>query len=311
MDCGCDWAAVVTGLLSSARVLVVAGKGGVGKSTVTAVLARAAARDGRRVLAVGLDGKGQLGALLGDVPLLELTAADALQDYLDDHGFGRIARRLNRSGVIDVVSTAAPGIDDIVVLGRIKQLEQSGEWDLIVVDGPAAGHAVTMLTSPAGLQAAVRGGPVRTQAEAVVELLGDPQRSAVVLVTLAETTPVSETIETAALLSERVGVALAGVVVNAVDDPDAAPLTPVAADAGDPALLAAARFRDERRAVQRQAIAALRAALPLEQLHLPVGVSPLVTPGSRVSRDQGASDGRTLDIETLVDVVLAAEGTGV
>lgn len=305
----------MTSLLSSARVLVVAGKGGVGKSTVTAVLARAAARDGRRVLAVGLDGKGQLRSLLGDVPLLELTAADALQEYLDDHGFGRIARRLNRSGVIDVVSTAAPGIDDIVVLGRIKQLEQSGEWDLIVVDGPAAGHAVTMLTSPAGLQAAVRAGPVRTQADAVAEMLGDPQRCAAVLVTLAETTPVSETIETAATLAERVGVALAGVVVNAVDDLAAAPLVEAAAAAaGEPMLLAAARFRDERRAVQRQAVATLSAALTLEQLHLPVMRGAFgrawVAPEARESRDPGATDDDAADLDALVDIVLAAEGRG-
>ena len=66
--------------------------------------------------------------------------------------------------MIDVVATAAPGIDDIVVLGKIKQLERSGDWDLIVVDGPAAGHAITFLTSAAGLLDAVRGGPVRTQA---------------------------------------------------------------------------------------------------------------------------------------------------
>ena len=94
--------------------------------------------------------------------------------------------------MIDVVATARPGIDDIVVLGKIKQLERSGEWDVIVVDGPAAGHAVTFLLSAAGLLDAVRGGPVRTQADDVLELLHDPSRCQVVLVTLPETTPVNE-----------------------------------------------------------------------------------------------------------------------
>jgi len=257
----------LTPLLSATRVLIVAGKGGVGKTTVTALLARSAAAAGKRVLVVELDGKPALAGLVGDVPLLAVSAAMALEEYLNDHGLGRVARRLTATGVIDVVSTAAPGIDDIVVLGRIKQLERSGDWDLIVVDGPAAGHAVTMLTSAAGLHDAVRGGPVRSQADDVLELLHDADRSQVVLVTLAETTPVNETIETAFALEDRVGVALGPVVVNAVDLGE--PLDPAAAG-GDEALAAAARFRVARRAVQQAAIARLAEVLPLPQLHVPL-----------------------------------------
>src|ERR1700712_5804430 len=142
--------------LSAARVAVVAGKGGVGKTTVTAVLARAAVRRGLRVLVVELDGRPGLGTLLGDVPHLTITAADALAEYLDTHGLKRVSRRLISSGVIDVVATAAPGIDDIVVLGKIKQLERSGDWDLILVDGPAAGHAITSLQAAPGSVASGR-----------------------------------------------------------------------------------------------------------------------------------------------------------
>jgi pantoate--beta-alanine ligase len=120
-------------------MVVVAGKGGVGKTTVTAVLARAACETGRRVLVVELDGKPHLRTLVRDTPVLELTAPAALEDYLDTHGLKRVAKRLTSSGIIDVVSTAAPGIDDIVVLGKLKQLERSGDYDLIVVDGPASG----------------------------------------------------------------------------------------------------------------------------------------------------------------------------
>ena len=163
----------VVPLLSAAKVTVVAGKGGVGKTTVTALLARAAADAGGRVIVVELDGKSTLAELVGDVPLLALSAPLALEEYLREHGFGRVAKRLAASGVIDVVSTAAPGIDDLVVLGKIKQLERSGDWDTIVVDGPAAGHAVTMLTSPAGLRDAVTSGPVRAQADDVLAMLGD------------------------------------------------------------------------------------------------------------------------------------------
>jgi arsenite/tail-anchored protein-transporting ATPase len=263
----------VVPLLSAAKVTVVAGKGGVGKTTVTAVLARAAADAGKRVLVVELDGKPTLAELVGDVSLLPLSAPRALEEYLREHGFGRIAKRLTASGVIDVVSTAAPGIDELVVLGKIKQLERSGEWDVIVVDGPAAGHAVTMLTSAAGLRRAVSGGPVRVQAEDVLAMLASARRCQVALVTLPETTPINETVATAFAIEDRVGVKLTPVFVNAVED-DAGELDEDAAvgavDAVTAAALrAAARFRCERLRVQRSAIEQLAAALPLDQLHVP------------------------------------------
>lgn len=274
-------------LLSAARVTVVAGKGGVGKTTVTALLAHAAAERGMRVLAVELDGKPHLAELLGDVEHLALSAPHALEEYLREHGFGRIAKRLATSGVIDVVSTAAPGIDDLVVLGKIKQLERSGDWDAIVVDGPAAGHAVTMLTSAAGLRDAVTGGPVRAQADDVLALLGDTERCQVALVTLAETTPVNETVETAFALEDRTGVRLTSVFVNAVDLDGVDGVGRAAScavagsarridaavsafdDATATALRGAAAFRAERVRVQRAAIAQLAEALPLQQLHVP------------------------------------------
>jgi arsenite/tail-anchored protein-transporting ATPase len=209
--------------LTAARVVVVAGKGGVGKTTVTAVIARAASDAGRRVLVVELDGKPALAELIPDIDVLAISAPEALDEYLRDHGFARIAKRLNRTGVIDVVGTAAPGIDDIVVLGKIKQLERSGDFDLIVVDGPAAGHAITFLMSAAGLADAVSSGPVRAQADDVLELLHDPERCQVVLVTLPETTPVNEVVETAFALEDQVGVQLGPVVVNGVDVGDPLP----------------------------------------------------------------------------------------
>src|SRR4051794_1812278 len=187
--------------MTDAHVAIVAGKGGVGKTTVTAVLARAAEDRGLRVLVVELDGKPALAKLVGpDIQCLALTPTAALAEYLETHGLGRVAKRLATSGVIDVVATAAPGIDDIVVLGKIKQLEQSGDHDLIVVDGPAAGHAITFLMAPNNLLQLVRGGPVRSQASDVAQLLADGARSQVILVTLPETTPVNEVIETAEVL---------------------------------------------------------------------------------------------------------------
>ena len=124
--------------LTATNVVIVAGKGGVGKTTVTAVIARAASRDGRRVLVVELDGKPTLDRLLGgegqngagSVEVVHISAADALDEYLRDHGFARIAKRLNKTGVIDMVGTAAPGIDDVVVLGKGKSVRAIGELRL-------------------------------------------------------------------------------------------------------------------------------------------------------------------------------------
>jgi arsenite/tail-anchored protein-transporting ATPase len=260
--------------LSTTRLVVVAGKGGVGKTTVTAVLARAAADAGLRVLAVDLDGKPTLAELVGDVPHLSLTAPDALAEYLETHGLKRVAKRLAASGIIDVVSTAAPGIDDIVVLGKLKSLERSGDHDLIVVDGPAAGHAITFLLSARGLLDTVRGGPIRTQALDVLEMLGDPDRCQVVLVTLPETTPVNELVETAYALEEQVGVQLGPVVVNGVDGAADDLTIP---DGTDAALAAAATFRNARRAMHRREIERLSDALAIDQIHLPHVVTAGIT----------------------------------
>lgn len=254
----------LTDLLGSG-VVIVAGKGGVGKTTVTAVLARAAAESGRRVLVVELDGKPTLDQLLPGIEVRHLSAAASLEEYLLDHGFGRIAKRLAATGVIDVIGTAAPGIDDLVVLGKIRQLETSGRWDVIIVDGPAAGHAITFLTGAAGLLDAAPAGPVGEQARSVAAMLRDPARCRVILVTLPETTPVNELLETTAQLRQRVGVALGPVVVDQVDvstplpDPDTVGFGRATAQVDD--ARAAGRFRRARRAVQDRELERLGATM--------------------------------------------------
>ena len=80
------------------------------------------------------------------------------------------------SGALDMVATAAPGIRDILVLGKVKQLERAGAADLIVLDAPAAGHAITFLQSARALLDAVRVGPINAQARDVLELLTDHER---------------------------------------------------------------------------------------------------------------------------------------
>lgn len=247
------------GALITSNLVVVAGKGGVGKTTVTAVLARAAADAGQRVLVIELDGKPTLDGWLPDIDVRHISAATSLEEYLLEHGFGRIAKRLTKTGVIEVIGTAAPGIDDLVVLGKIKQLERSGEWDLIVVDGPAAGHAVTFLTTPAGLRDAVSSGPVADQADDVLAMLADSKRCSIVLVTLPESTPVNELVETADAIRTRVGAELGPVVVNRLDtaplppDPDEVDFGRATVQVDD--ARAAAAFRRERLTVQADELA--------------------------------------------------------
>jgi anion-transporting ArsA/GET3 family ATPase len=272
---------------SASRLVIVAGKGGVGKTTVTAVLARAAAEAGLRVLVVDVEGKAGLPGLLADggnptLPYTDrilvsglgsqgtgtisgrsISADQALADYLSEHGFGRVSKRLASSGVLDVVSTAAPGIEDILVLGKIKQLERSGVADLIIVDGPAAGHAITFLQSARGLLDAVKVGPIETQARDVLEMLADPDRCQVMLVALPEETPVNELIETSYALEDRIGVALTPVVINGIY-PDRELTAKANGDLAD-----AAAFRQARCALQTEQLDRLANELPLAQIRLP------------------------------------------
>jgi len=277
---------------AQSKVVIVAGKGGVGKTTVTAALARMAAGLGLSVLIVEVEGKTGLAAAFGAEDLdyderelapgiraRSLTPDVALVEYLEEHGLRRLSKRLVKGGLVEVVSTAAPGIKDILVLGKVKQLERNGAADLIVLDAPAAGHAVSFLTSAGGLAEIVRSGPLRSQADDVLAMLADPSRCRVMLVTLAEETPVNEVVETAFALEDRVGVDLGPVVVNALypvlDGLDVDPTT-AAVEAGavlgdgDAIVLAgAAAFRARRQELQQEQVARLTAALPLPQLHLP------------------------------------------
>ena len=279
------------------RLVIVAGKGGVGKTTVSAALARMAAKEGLSVLLVEIEGKHGLATAFGAPALAyeeqqlapgisarTLTPDIALIEYLEDHGLRRMSKRLTRSGAVDVVSTAAPGIKDILLLGKVKQLEQRGAADLIVLDAPAAGHAFTFLLSPRALMATVSSGPIRSQAEDVLSLITDPSRCRVLLVTMAEETPVNEVVETAFTLEDQVGIDLGPVVVNGlypvvegldVDPVEAAEAADVSLRPGEAdALRAAARFRRARQRLQDDQVGRLSDALPLPQLHLPTLFTP-------------------------------------
>jgi anion-transporting ArsA/GET3 family ATPase len=319
----------VSTFCARSRVLVVAGKGGVGKTTVAAALARTAADSGLSVLMIELEGKpgiavafggagplgytesvllapdaagnSQDGLSAGSVRGRRLTPDDALLEYLADHGLQRVSRRLVSSGMVDVVATAIPGIRDVLVLGKIKQLEQDRVADLIVVDAPATGHAMTFLTSAGGLLDAARSGPVRSQAEDVVALLSDPSRCRVVLVTLPEDMPVSETVEAAYRLEDQAGVQLGPVVVNgwdglpgglAVGATEAAAAAGVALTDDQASTLDAARtFRLHRHELAAEQVERLGRELPLPQLRIPRLLTPSIGPDEIRVLSRALADG--------------------
>jgi anion-transporting ArsA/GET3 family ATPase len=303
----------ISSFFKQSRVLIVAGKGGVGKTTMVAALAHLAARAGLSVLVVELEGRAGVatafgseepldyaGAVLraagaehedpaeeqgerpipkGTVRARTITPDDALLEYLADHGMRRISRRLLSSGIIDLVAGAIPGIRDILVLGKVKQIERSGVADLVLVDAPATGHTMTFLSSAGGLLDAARGGPIRSQAADVVALLSNPARCQVALVTLPEEMPVNEAVEAAYQLEDKVGVALGPVIVNGCY-PGLASLDVPAARAADqagvvlePQLLTALdqarRFRRTRQELQAEQVDRLSHELPLPQLRVP------------------------------------------
>lgn len=294
--------------LTAPRVTIVAGKGGVGKTTAAITLGIAASRVGLRALLIEVEGKSATSSLFGvgtvgydEVELIApgrgegglrtrtLTPDDALVEFLQDHGLKRISNRLVSSGALDMVVTATPGIKDVLILGKVKQLERSGVADVIIIDAPAAGHAISFLRSAQGLLDAVKVGLIETQAREVRDLLADPERCQVVLVTLPEETPVNELTETAFSLEDQVGIALGPVIVNGLYpalpgldiDPEVAArqqgamLQPGEADS----LRVAAEFRSERGALQTIQVERLSRELPLPQIRLPF----LFT--SRITRD--------------------------
>ena len=281
---------------AASRVVIVAGKGGVGKTVVSAALARAAARSGLMTLLVEIDHRASTHRSFDSAPLdyderelwrapdggrvlgRSMSADRALVEYLQDHGMARIAQRLDRSGALTVIATATPGLKDLLVLGKIKQLEVARRHDLVIVDAPASGHAISFLRAPTVLADLAGAGPIHHQANDALALLRDPARCQVLLVTIAEETPVNEAIETAYALEDDAGVALGPILVNAVYEPLAGLERSSRSHAPEvrEALAAAAELRRVRTALQDNELARLRGALPLEQIRLPFLFTPTI-----------------------------------
>ena len=294
---------------ASSRVLIVAGKGGVGKTATSATLALAAARTGRTVLVVEVAGRSASAPMFGVDPqgydeqtvyndpgpgvirCRSITPDAALVDWLSSHGFTRIVRRMTKSGLLEIVATATPGIKELLVLGQIKSLEQDRVADLIIVDAPSAGHALHFLKAPLAIRNTARSGVLRRQATEALEMLSDKERCRALLVTIAEETPIKELVETAFAAEDEVGLALGPVVVNGLLPPIEA-LDNISGgrkhkkglgpnEIND--LVTATNFRRDRMSLQDDQLASLAQQLPLAQIRLPhlfttsVGLNELKT----------------------------------
>ena len=220
-------------------LLVVTGKGGVGKSTVAAALGLAADRRGLRTIVVEVAARDDLSRALGAsvaggvyaeravcdrLHHISIDPQRAMEEYLRQQlPIGPLAALLARSRIFTALSAATPGMRELLTIGKVWELAQderrargSRPYDLVVLDAPATGHGLAMLQAPGTFASVARVGPVAKQGRAVASFLADPQRTAVLAVSTAEEMPVTETLELRARLRAQLGLDLSLVVVNAV-----------------------------------------------------------------------------------------------
>jgi len=276
------------------QLLFVTGKGGVGKTTTAAALADLAARSGKRVLVCEMDAKGALAAsfevaTLGFEPVevrpqlfaMAMNTEDSLREYL------RVVARIPLVGRIgplartfDFVADAAPGVKEILAIGKICFEVRERHYDLVVVDAEASGHIVAQIDAPRAIRELVQVGPVRDQTEWMLGILGDATRTGLVVVTTPEEMPIAETVELVEKVQSTTEVDVAAVVVNRVlprwfEGREAAVFDRLAAPAAQEVLVRSvgpkvatvfdsARLAEARRSVVETHLARLRADISAE-----------------------------------------------
>jgi anion-transporting ArsA/GET3 family ATPase len=212
------------------RLLFVTGKGGVGKSTAAAALALLSATRGRRTLACEVDAKGDLAdfyetsrpgfepqKVASNLWHMAMDTEASLREYLHlQLRLPTVARLGPLARIFDFVSTAAPGVREILTVGKIGWEVRERHYDLVVVDAPATGHIVGQLTAPQAINDLVRVGQVREQTGWLADLLADPETTGLVIVTTPEEMPVNETIELVRKVGDETRIDVAAIVVNRV-----------------------------------------------------------------------------------------------
>jgi anion-transporting ArsA/GET3 family ATPase len=284
-------------------LLWVTGKGGVGKTTTAAALAEVAARHGRRTLVCEMDAKGALANAfdVGELAFepmqvapglhaMAMNTEDSLREYL--RLFVRIPL-LGRIGPLastfDFVADAAPGVKEILGVGKLCYEVRERHYDLVVVDAEASGHIISQIGAPRVIADLVQVGLVRDQTQWMLDILDDPTRTGVVVVTTPEEMPVTETIELLGRLHAETGAHAAAVVANRVlplmfnrrEQQIADRLDEVlellvdAAGPGAATVLEAARLTEARRSTGAEHLDRLRACLD-DADGMPAGL-PIIT----------------------------------
>jgi anion-transporting ArsA/GET3 family ATPase len=248
-------------------LLYVTGKGGVGKTTVAAAIGLAAAARGRRTIVCEVAEQDRVSRAFAregvrreeEVELAEnlwaitIDPTLALQEWLGRQLGGAALRLITGSSAFQHFVAAAPGAKELITIAKVWELAQIERWDagkrtydLVVVDAPASGHGLAMLTAPSTFGEIARVGPVQRQAFKVRDMLSDPRRTGYVAVALPEEMPVNETLELRGRLHDAVGLGLDAIVMNGLyperfSGREAEALRAAAADGLAPASLAAVR----------------------------------------------------------------------
>jgi len=212
------------------RLVFVTGKGGVGKTTVASALALFASQRGKRVLVCEVDAKGDVAGFFESSPTgfkekeilpglfaMTMDTEASLREYLKLQLRIPVVGRIGPlAKAFDFVATAAPGVREILTVGKLCYEVREQNYDLVVVDAPASGHIVGQLAAPQAINDLVKVGLIRSQTDWMLEILSDPTRTGLVAVCTPEEMPVNETIELAIRVREETTVRLATVVVNRV-----------------------------------------------------------------------------------------------